>query len=49
MSGLITLSKDIPADLKLDNSYLSAKFPITITEEINTPKGNAMGIWETER
>ena len=38
-----------PADFILDSSYRSARFPITITEAINTAIGKAIGNVDTDK
>ena len=43
ISGNNILVREIPADLKLDNSKRSAILPITITEASNTEIGRASG------
>lgn len=41
--------KETPAVLRLDNSYLSDKFPNNMTEANKTPIGNAMGTNERDK
>jgi len=42
--GTIILSKETPADFILESSYFSAMSPNTITDEIKTVIGTAIGI-----
>lgn len=49
INGAIVRKSGMPADLILVSSYRSAKFPMTITEEINTAIGNAIGNREMDR
>ena len=49
IKGNIILSKLIPADLKLDNSYFSPKFPNTITDASITPIGKAIGTSDIDK
>ena len=48
INGRIVRHKETPADLILDSSYRSARLPMTITEDIRTATGNAIGIMETD-
>jgi len=43
INGRMILKSEIPADLKLDNSYFSPRFPKTMTDASNTPIGKAIG------
>jgi hypothetical protein len=44
IAGAIVRNKETPADLMLDSSYLSERFPNTMIDEMSTVNGIAIGI-----